>query len=400
MPRRNKPKHGSIFLSKPNKSGVRRYYYNVTLPGTSKRKAYPLRQPGQAKATTDKRMAIALADTLYERAEKQAENDSSGYDGSVPSLAKLFLASHEKSIAAKGKINQKKEVSYYRSALNDLIEFLNDPDYIFTLSVGDLRPNRILLYREYLSQEKGVCRNTINKKVNVVKQMVSFAVQREWEPATVLYELVSVKTVKRGEKGFFDHPKVGPIEWEVVLKIFPYLSQTIRDMLTIMRYTGARPGEIRIMRPCDIDRSDLNSWLYRPTHHKTSRFGHDRTIAIGGQAQLVLTKYLLRSKTDYCFPPCDNSRGDMHDCYTTASFARAVSRAVRRYNADHKKNKISFHAHQLRHTFGTEVCKKYGRSAAKHVLGHESDSMTDRYVEDALKIAALNDAKMVAKKIG
>ena len=52
-------------------------------------------------------------------------------------------------------------------------------------------------------------------------------------------------------------------------------------MVRLQLLSGARPGEMVILRPCDIDMSG-KVWLYRPELHKNSWRGHERTILFGG----------------------------------------------------------------------------------------------------------------------
>lgn len=40
-------------------------------------------------------------------------------------------------------------------------------------------------------------------------------------------------------------------------------------MVQMQLLTAARPGEVCIMRPCDIDRSG-RIWVYKPKDHKTA----------------------------------------------------------------------------------------------------------------------------------
>ena len=45
--------------------------------------------------------------------------------------------------------------------------------------------------------------------------------------------------------------------------------------------TGARAGELVLMRPRDIDRADPDAWAYRPPAHKGTWRGKDRDIYLG-----------------------------------------------------------------------------------------------------------------------
>ena len=394
MSRKNSPNHGSL-------NQVRgRYYYKAKLPGTHERKTYPLTSAGQTKSTTDRRTAIALANEMWERAKTAAalEGDDADYDGTLPTLKELFLKVHEKEIADKDEEVRKKEMRFYRTALNDLIAFFKTVP--FSLLTFELRPNRILLWRKFLNAEKSICRSTINKKVNVVKQMIQYAVNREIEPAHLAYEVGVIKPVKKGQENFKDYDEVGPAEWTTVEKLFPYLDSMIQDMLLLSRYTGARPGEIRLMRPCDIDQTDTNAWVFSLDKHKTRRHGIVRKIVIGLDAQPILLKYMVRPGQAYCFPARLNHHGDTGQYYTSGSFAKVITRAVAAYNAENPKTPIQFHANQLRHTFATSVCLEHGLEVTRCALGHATTQMTKRYARQALAAEQLKNAKQAVQKIG
>jgi integrase len=63
------------------------------------------------------------------------------------------------------------------------------------------------------------------------------------------------------------------------------------------------------MRGCDLDRSGPVWWYYpgrdQGPHgqHKTAHHGHKRAIAIGPQAQAILTPFLKEDRTAYIFSP-------------------------------------------------------------------------------------------------
>ena len=83
------------------------------------------------------------------------------------------------------------------------------------------------------------------------------------------------------------------------------MPDVVSDMVEFQRATGARPTEVCILRPCDIDRSG-DVWIYRPESHKTEHHGKDRQIYIGPKAQAALARYLLRDAEAYCFSPAES----------------------------------------------------------------------------------------------
>lgn len=68
MARKNSPNHGAL---KQGRNG--RWYYNVTLPGTKKRSSKALRPPGHTHSTKEKRLAIILANEMWDDYAARAE---------------------------------------------------------------------------------------------------------------------------------------------------------------------------------------------------------------------------------------------------------------------------------------------------------------------------------------
>ncbi len=195
-------------------------------------------------------------------------------------------------------------------------------------------------------------------------------------------------------------------------------------MVQVQRLTGGRPGEVCAMRAGDLETGDV--WLYQPALHKTAHRGKTRVIAIGPKAQAVLKPFLKLDTQAYLFSPREavarkqaerrakrktrvqpsqrNRRKrkpakQPGSCYTTASYAAAVSRAVLAANTaaacdgckemkpvercDQCKAAAlpHWHPNQLRHTHATEVRRSFGLEAAQVALGHSQARVTEIYAE-------------------
>jgi integrase len=174
-------------------------------------------------------------------------------------------------------------------------------------------------------------------------------------------------------------------------------------------------------------------WKYTPTAHKTAHKGYKRTIYFGPQAQEVLSSLLKLDLQAYLFTPADamawrnarqrekrdtpmtpsqqrradaaTSRIRKHKVkYDRTTYARAVSRGADRANAWEKCGRVvgndvvlvpRWHPHQLRHTAATTYRREGDFESAKIILGHRTDSMTQRYAErDSRK------AEEIVSKIG
>src|SRR5262249_15383779 len=65
---------------------------------------------------------------------------------------------------------------------------------------------------------------------------------------------------------------------------------------------GMRPGELVIMRGCDIDMTG-SVWLYHPQRHKTAHLGHERVVPIGPRAQGIIRRHLKTDIQAFLFSP-------------------------------------------------------------------------------------------------
>ena len=73
---------------------------------------------------------------------------------------------------------------------------------------------------------------------------------------------------------------------ELVQAILPHVATPVVAMIKLQLLTGMRPGEVVILRACDLDMTGA-IWLYRPGSdqargvHKTAWRDHERIIAVG-----------------------------------------------------------------------------------------------------------------------
>ncbi|WP_254511472.1 hypothetical protein [Anatilimnocola floriformis] len=86
--------------------------------------------------------------------------------------------------------------------------------------------------------------------------------------------------------------------------IKPHVPPQIWAMIELQRLTGMRPGEVTIMRTCDLDTTG-RVWVYTPSHHKTEFHGHSRHVYLGPRAQEVLRPWLRTETEAYLFQPKD-----------------------------------------------------------------------------------------------
>jgi len=151
----------------------------------------------------------------------------------------------------------------------------------------------------------GCSRRYINACMGRVARIFRWAAGEGLLPASIPQALGMVDGLRRGKTEAPETEPIRPIDNATVEATLPHLPEVVAAMVSVQRLSGMRPGELCMMRPCDIDRSG-DVWIYRPTSHKTQHHGHSRDIFIGPKTQEVLIRYLARDAQACCFRPCDS----------------------------------------------------------------------------------------------
>ena len=84
-----------------------------------------------------------------------------------------------------------------------------------------------------------------------------------------------------------------------------------RALVRLQRLTGARAGELVIMRGRNLDTSG-KVWLYRPDTHKSAHCGFDRVIDIGPRGQAIIKPFLKPDVEAYLFE--DPAVNEQREC--------------------------------------------------------------------------------------
>lgn len=101
----------------------------------------------------------------------------------------------------------------------------------------------------------------------------------------VLHSLQAVVGLRKGRTPAREGRKVLPVDPTIVEATLPYLSPITADLVRLQLLLGCRPGELFELRPCALNRSSDDVWVFQPAHHKTEHHGHSRPIFIGPRAQ-------------------------------------------------------------------------------------------------------------------
>lgn len=286
-------------------------------------------------------------------------------------------------------------------------------------------------------ERKPWSRKYINAQVQRLRHMFKWSAGRELVPVSVHESLRTVEPLRRGRTEARETDKVLPVPQATIDAVPPHLSSPHRALVQLQVFTGARPGELLAMRPCDIEFDNAAGlWLYRPEQHKNAFRERERVIFLGPQAQEIVREFLTSRATDqFLFSPAEseaeyremrrkqrktvagqgnepgaNRQESPHrrpaDRYSTGSYNRAVqyacdrafpptgglarrtgestTRWYRRLKSEGLWNELRawrrahrFHVNQVRHSAATVLRREFGLEAAQLVLGHASAYVTD-----------------------
>ena len=351
------------------------------------------------------------------------------YQLTVDELALLYIGHAEEYYRKNGIPTS--EMSCVRIALRFLVGKFG------TCRVREFGPSKLKQVRQEMI-EHGICRDSINKNIDRIRRIFRWGVENEKVPPDVLAALVAVRGLGKGRSNARETEPVKPVPIERVEAIQPFAKRPVWAMIQVQLLTGARPGEVLIMRGCDLDTTG-DVWVYIPSSHKTEHHDRGRTIFIGPKAQAIIRPFLKADPQEYLFSPRDwckvrrVRKGQPGARYHRNAYRNAILRAceqafgmpkeLRRIpsGVTAKEKKLPpadqaqllaqreelrtkarawrhancWHPHQLRHNAGTAVRKAADLDAARTVMGHGSLAVAEIYAERDLETA-----RMVIAKIG
>lgn len=302
---------------------------------------------------------------------------------------------------------------------------------------GDFGPLSLKAVRDAMirpdppTKWKGWCRTYANRMTSRLKACFKWAVENEMVESSVSHGLAAVVGLRAGRSEARESEPVKPPPEAMVNMVLPHLPKPVRAMVELEGISGARGGELCIMRRADIDMSNEACWVYRPASHKTAHHGHAREVPLGRRCQEIILPFLGPDWNAYLFSPCHGGEGTHTgrrapgERYTPASYRRAISRACDKafpYPADLARGLVPlsrgrsrpetpaewrkrlgeekwaevaawrrehrFHPHQLRHAAATRLRKLFGLEAAGVVLGQKTMAATLIYAEQDRELAA------------
>lgn len=308
----------------------------------------------------------------------------------------------------------------------------------FLLKYGEMETAKFGLdeleeYQQELDRAGRLCRNKINARIRIICACFTWGARHKGEdgqrlvPPAIAAELKMIENLRRGYCRAIDHPRrlAAPIEHiEAVIK---KLAGPVRAMVRVQLLTGARPGEVRLMKAKEITRAG-EVWEYRPESYKTEHFERDsaerKVIFLGPQAIAEIEPFMDAAEKDaasggegYLFSPLDSAKErraisktvkktpsrrardaqrarkplrGYADHYSGPAYNRALHRAAERASVP------PFTPYQIRKARATEIDRLYGEQAAAIQLGHRNVRTTvDHYIDPRTE-----QARELAKKIG
>jgi integrase len=253
----------------------------------------------------------------------------------------------------------------------------------------------------------GYCRTSANALGRRLVKVFKWAAKHKLVSSSVYHELLAVDGLRKGYTQAREGTPVKPAREEDVAAVLELVSPQVRAMMELEAITGMRPGEVRTMRPCDIEMRD-DVWIYRPARHKTEHHGddHTREIFLGPRARKIVEPFVSLNPQKPLFSPRDaeawrnEQRRKNRKTPMTPSQARraAAVRPERKrppaaaYNKDSYNHAIRraceraglgrrFTPNQLRHAAATRLRREFGLEAAQVILGHRTLAVTQVYAE-------------------
>ena len=268
-----------------------------------------------------------------------------------------------------------------------------------TTMVADFGPLSLEAVRDQIIAV-GNSRSYINKTANRIRRMFKWGVAKELVPVHVHQALAALPGLKKGKTKAREADPVLPIDNAVVEATLEHAPKIIEDMVRFQQLTGCRPGEVRTLRPCEIDRTTDDKtdnapavWQYRPESHKMEHKGRDRVILIGPKAQAILLPYLLRDESEVCFEKPTGgpfARWNYSEKINQAcdkAFPAPEGTTGEDLKAWRKKHRWA--PNRLRHSRATDIRQKYGLEGSQAVLGHSNADVTQIYAERDMEKAAM-----------
>lgn len=191
--------------------------------------------------------------------------------------------------------------------------------------IQDFGPLALKGVREVMIRE-GWSRNYVNACIGCIKRAWKWACSEELVPADLYQRLRTVEGLRKGRSQAKETQKIRSVAWKQVKPALPFVSRPIRAMVKLQFLTGMRPGEVVIMRGCDITQGK-SVWVYHPSIYKTEHIDQERVVYLGPKAQAIIKKFLRPDPAAYLFSPKEAERlrkRRVNDHYSVDTYLQAI----------------------------------------------------------------------------
>jgi integrase len=250
--------------------------------------------------------------------------------------------------------------------------------------------------------QSGLCRTTINARINRVRRLFKWAASVELLPPSVHQALQTVPGLQKGRCAAPEPEDVTPVPLEHVEATLPFLPDPVAALVRVQLLTGCRAGEVMVMRAMDLNTTGA-VWRYWPGSHKNKHRGLERVIYLGPQAQAVIRPFLTTDLQAFLFSPRRYVEA-MHARRSARRLTRRTPSELRRQRKEKPLRKPAerydrrsyrqailrackkagvppWSPLQLRHTAATFIRSRFGVEAARVILGHSRIETSQIYAE-------------------
>jgi integrase len=236
-------------------------------------------------------------------------------------------------------------------------------------------PRKLRAVRDKLVKAGGA-RGYVNRQIGRLKEVFRWGVEMELAPVAVLATLREVADLQYGRCPCPEEKKLQLVPLEIIRRSIRAAKPKLAQMIGLQLAAAMRPGEVCIVRPCDIDQCQ-DPWLYIPWTHKNEHKDRQRQIWLGQPSQEILAPLLANRNADCWlfpgYPKCNSIREQ--------SYYREVTFLCRRSGIPH------WFPLQLRHTALTMIRRAYGLDGAQVAGGHAEANVTEMYTELDVELA-------------
>lgn len=241
-------------------------------------------------------------------------------------------------------------------------------------------------------------RGYINREIGRVVRIFRWGVPRKLVNAATIVDLECVEALEAGRSAARETRPRLAVGLRQIAAVRELLAEQHRDVVDLLLFTGARPGELYSLTTGMIDRT-VDPWRCPLRHHKTAHKGKPRILLFNESAQQILQRYIKADPHAPLLPgrrstlgaavrrACEVAFGMPDELRRPAATLRPDELADVRRRADEWRAEHCWTPHALRHTVATKLVDEIGIEATQRLLGHSDAAMTYHYSKAAEKAA-------------